>query len=329
MIMTRDDVVCVLDNTEFEDSLVPMDYLVHKEEVVSPWISNYEFDEDRGVIKMSAYFEHVGSNIIQLHHNLLGEIPELLIIDTIHGVFEGCQVEWMEYVCHKPIDPYIICEIRPRNVVPWNKELPFDAYNVDPDHFGIHDGGRGGRPLPSMHHGQVGVEGVSIFGGDGSGRGASESREKGMTTLGDKTSSISVKVMRNGNISAKQIIILTGRLWSGQDPADPKILEIMKGRIGFGDRPGKIPGNLNWMFYMTDDDDEVVAVDDDDDVEVRFHWGEDITIRMQTPKMRDVTYVEDGLIFNSDQKKEDDGNEQSSDSTFPYRLYYDGRIVPE
>ena len=66
-----------------------------------------------------------------------------------------------------------------------------------------------------------------------------------------------------------------------------------------------------------------------DDVEVRFHWGEDITIRMQVPKMKAVTYVEDGLAFNSEQKKADDGKDQSDDDpTFPYRLYYEGRIVP-
>ena len=324
MIMTRDDVVCILDDAEFEDSLAPVDYLIHKEEVASPWISSYEFDESRGVIRLSAYFERVGDNIIPLHYNLLGEIPELLIIDTIHGVFKGCQVEWMEYVCHRPIAPYVICEIKPREIIPWNRVLPFDAYNTDSDFFGIHDGGRGGRPLPSMHHGQVGVEGVSIFGGD------VFNEPRAMTTLGDKTSSISVRVMRNGDISAKQVIILRGRLWPGQDPADHKILEIMKGRMGFGDRPGKIPGSLNWMFYMMDEDEDDEG-DDADNAEVRFHWGEDIIIRMQAPKMRAVTYVEDGLIFNSDEKADEKANrkaDQSDDPAFPYRLYYDGRIVP-
>jgi len=316
MNKTQDDVICILDSSDFTEGLSHDDYLVHKEEVASQWISNYDYD--KGVIKLSAYFERTGMNILPLHYNLLGEIPELLIIDTMHGVFEGCQVEWMEYVCHKPIDPYVTCEIRPRDMIPWNRDLPFDAYNVDPDFFGIQNGGRSGRPLPSMHHSQVGVEGISIFGGR-------DGEPTGMTSLGDKTSSISVKVMRNGDISAKQIIVMRGRLWPGQDPSDPKILDILKGRIGFGDKPGRIPGSLNWMFYMLDDDDDPND-DDDDDVEVRFHWGEDISIRMRTPKMRSVTYVEGGLEFADEQRKRDEDDED--EPTFPYRLYYDGRIVP-
>jgi len=318
MIMTRDDVVCIIDSSEIEEGLVPIDFLVHKDGIGSPWMSNYEFDEDRGTIRLSAYFDRMGTNILPLHHNLLGDIPELTVIDTIHGVFEGCQVEWMEYICHKPIDPYVICEIRPRELIPWSGGLPFQAYNIDPDFFGIHDGGRGGRPLPSMHHGQVCIEGVSIFGGDGL------NQPRALTTLGDKTISISVKMMRNGDISAKQIITLKGRLWPNQDPADPKILEIMKGRIGFGEKPGRVPGNIGWMFYMIEEND-----DDDDDVddsgEVKFQWGEDISINMTSSKMKAVTYVEDGFDFHPVANEAD----PDEDPTFSYRLYYGGRIVAE
>ena len=316
MIMTRDDIICIFNSDDMSEGLTPEDFLVHKEFVSSPWISSYEYDETSGLIKLSAYFERSGSNILPLHLNLLGEIPDLLIVDSIHGVFEGCQVENMEYICHHPIDPYVICEIRPRDMIPWNKELPYEAFNVDPDYYGIHDGGRGGRPMPSMHYGQVSMEGISIFGGNDN---------NGRTTLGDKTGSISVKVMRDGDIFVKQIISLTGRLWRDQDPADSKILDNLKGRIGFGNTPGRVPGSMSWMFYM-DDDDEVADADAKSDAVVSFKWGDDISINMQNPRMKAVTYVEDELNFNVENKHP---NSEDESESFSYRLYYDGRIVPE
>lgn len=323
MIMTAKDVVCIIPEDEFLEGvessvLTADDYLIHKERADSAWMSSYEYQEERGVIRLSSYFDRDGENIDILHNSLLGNYTDLVVVDTIHGVFRGCYVSQMQYVCHNPLHPHVVAEINCRELIPWNKELPHEAFNIDPDFHGVWDGGRSGRPLPSMHPSQVSLEGVSIFGGP-------QNEQKNTSLGGDKTRSLSVLLKRNGDISVRQIIALKGDYWMRDvDPSDPRILEILKGRIGFGNKPGRIPGHLGWMLYLADDDDEEEGADEDEEAIVRFHWGDEITISMKSPEMKGVTYVEESLEFIKPEEKEpEDGKE------FLYRLYYDGRVVPE
>ena len=315
MIITRDDVVCVLPMDVLQPNDDPRDYLSQKVSALNPWISSYDYDADRKTIRMSVYFDKDGANILPLHKNLIGDCSELLIIDSIHGVFKGCQIEWMEYICNEPISPYIVCEITPMTLSPWGDELPMSCYNTSSEHYGIHEDGKNGKPLSSLHHSLVKTEGISIFNDDSG---------DAKMSLGDKTSSINVMVRSNGEISAKQIITLEGNLREDQDPSDPKILNSIKEKVGLGNKRGAVSEHLRWMFYdwsfSSDEKENDEEPDEEENAHINFHWGKYISIEMQETRMRAVTYVQESLDFNR-------GPRDPDVTLHSYCLYYDGSIV--
>lgn len=309
---------------EADAELSPVEHLYGGVNLFNPYLGGLRYDPDDKMLYITCTLDKEHRILDVMLGNLLGT-KSVDIVDCQHGVFRGCQAELAEISHCVGMLPQISVEVAVDEIEVWGRNGPdLRAYNIsDLPTYMVGRSRRVAQGAPSTGDGKpqkampltwddVKVHNVSLI------MDWSEQFED----LGPHTLSLHLSIRRDGNMSAKQIVVFSESMFD-KDPASPEIIENFSGRIRFCEPDADIPYLAAFGMQGGQDDDDEHPI-----VPVKFRLGRNMEIWMAGPELSDVTYVDAMIRLPKRGGDQDDAESPEADvsDVIRYRLYYGGRI---